>query len=148
MVQSSRFTINLMQHECGECSERYDTFLMIIMHVITDVCHVFLGTISLTIFHHNSNVMEISFCSYPTTNKVIATKFGTWHDGWAVMACAKFCCDMITSNWIRAKWNFHRIWIVMEKSLVKWVPGGCSCKWFVLWTAQRSRYTYGQRLRT
>ena len=38
----------------------------------------------------------------------------------AVVACAKFCCDMITSNWIRAKWNFHRIWIVREKSLAKW----------------------------
>ena len=41
---------------------------------------------------------------------------------WAVVACAKFCRDMITSNWIKAKWNFHRIWIVMEKPLVKWVP--------------------------
>ena len=66
--------------------------------------------------------MEISFCSHPSTNKVIATKFGTWHDSWAVVACAKFCCDMINCNWIRAKWFFHRIWIVMEKSLVKWVP--------------------------
>ena len=28
----------------------------------------------------------------------------------------------LSSNWIRAKWNFHRIWIVMEKCLVKWVP--------------------------
>ena len=67
--------------------------------------------------------MEISFCSHPNTNKVIATKFGTWHDSWAVVACAKFCCDMITSYWIRAKWNFHQIWIVMEKLLAKWVPG-------------------------
>ena len=66
--------------------------------------------------------MEISFCSHPSTNKVIATKFGTWHDSLAVVACAKFCCDMINCNWIRAKWIFHRIWIVMEKSLVKWVP--------------------------
>ena len=66
--------------------------------------------------------MEISFCSHPNNNIVIATIFGTWHDSWAVVACAKFCRDMITSNWIKAKWNFHRIWIVMEKSLVKWVP--------------------------
>ena len=69
--------------------------------------------------------MEISFCSHPNTNKVIATIFGTWHDSWAVVACAKFCCDVIISNWIRAKWNFHHIWIVMEKSLVKWVPDTC-----------------------
>ena len=67
--------------------------------------------------------MEISFCSHPNNNIVIATIFGTWHDSWAFVACAKFCCDMITSNWIKAKWNFHRIWIVMEKLLVKWVPG-------------------------
>ena len=66
--------------------------------------------------------MEISFCSHLNTNKVIATIFGTWHNSWAVVACAKFCCDMITSYWTRAKCNFHRIWIVMEKSLVKWVP--------------------------
>ena len=66
--------------------------------------------------------MEISFGSHPSTNKVIATKFGTWHDSWAVVACAKFCCDMINCNWIRAKWIFHRIWIMMENSLVKWVP--------------------------
>ena len=55
--------------------------------------------------------MEISFCSHPNIKKV----------GWAVVACAKFCRDIIISNWIRAKWNLHRIWIVMEKSLVKWV---------------------------
>ena len=66
--------------------------------------------------------MDISFCSHPSTNKMIAPKFGTWHDSWAVVACAKFCCNMITSNWIRAKWIFHRIWIVMEKSWGKWVP--------------------------
>ena len=73
--------------------------------------------------------MEISFCSHPNTNQVIATIFGTWHDSWAVVACAKFCCDMVISNWIRAKWNFHRIWIVMEKSLVKWAPGLLTHYW-------------------
>ena len=79
--------------------------------------------------------MEISFCSHSNTNKVIATKFGTWHDSWAVVACAKFCSDMITGNWIRAKWNVHRIWIVMEKSLVKWVPGPTLVQiipWYIL----------------
>ena len=67
--------------------------------------------------------MEISFCYHPNNNIVIATIFGTWHDSWAVVACAKFCCDVIISNWIRVKWNFHHIWIVMEKLLVKWAPG-------------------------
>ena len=80
--------------------------------------------------------MEISFCSHPSTNKVIATKFGTWYDSWAVVACAKFCCDMINCNWIRAKWIFHRIWIVMEKSLVKWVPGFKISNWIHLSVGQ------------
>ena len=71
----------------------------------------------LTIFHHNSNVMEISFCSRPKPNEVIATRFCTWRDSCAVVACAKFCCDMIISNWITAKCICHRIWIVMEISL-------------------------------
>ena len=53
---------------------------------------------------------------------MIATKFCTWHDSCAVVACAKFCCDMITSNWITAKGNFHKIWNVTEMSLVKRVP--------------------------
>ena len=66
--------------------------------------------------------MEIPFCSHPNTNEVVATQFGTWHDSWAVVAFAKFCSNMITSNWIRTKWNFHWIWIVMEKLLVKLVP--------------------------
>ena len=26
------------------------------------------------------------------------------------------------NNWITTKWNFHRIWIVIEKSLMKCVP--------------------------
>ena len=64
---------------------------------------------------------------YNNNNIVIATIFGTWHDSWAVVACAKFCCDVIISNWIRAKWNFHHIWIVMKKSLVKWVPVSLHC---------------------
>ena len=79
--------------------------------------------------------MEISFCSHPNNNIVIATIFGTWHDSWAVVVCAKFCRDMITSNWIKAKWNFHRIWIVMEKSLVKWVPDQRWSKLFTFWAA-------------
>ena len=94
--------------------------------------------------------MEISFCSHPNTNKVIATIFGTWHDSWAVVACAKFCCDVIISNWIRAKWNFHHIWIVMEKSLVKWVPepmssGGnaSSCVMFDKWFLYFSNCCFG-----
>ena len=41
----------------------------------------------------------------------------------AVVPCAKYCSDHFISIWIGAKWNFHHIWIVMEKLLVKWAPG-------------------------
>ena len=45
--------------------------------------------ITLRISHYNPNVMEISFCSHPTSNGVIATQFCTWHDSCAVVACAR-----------------------------------------------------------
>ena len=65
--------------------------------------------------------MEISFSFNSITGDHIATKFGTCHDSPAVVPCAKYCSDHVISIWMRAKWNFHHIWIVMEKSLVKWV---------------------------
>ena len=66
--------------------------------------------------------MEISFSSNSTTDDHIATTFGTWHDSPAVVPCAKYCSDHFISIWMRAKWNFHHIWNVMEKMLVKWAP--------------------------
>ena len=77
----------------------------------------------LRFFHHNSNSMEISFSSNSITGDHIATKFGTCHDSPAVVLCAKHCSDHYISIWMRAKWNFHHIWIAMEKLLVKWAPG-------------------------
>ena len=56
-----------------------------------------------------------------------STKFGTCHDSPAVVPCAKYCSDHFISIWIGAKWNFHHIWIVMEKLLVKWAP---SLQWW------------------
>ena len=67
--------------------------------------------------------MEISFSSNSTTDDHIATTFGTCHDSTAVVPCAKYCSDHFISIWMRAKWNFHHIWNVMEKLLVKWAPG-------------------------
>ena len=66
--------------------------------------------------------MEISFSSNSITNNHIAKKFGICHDSPAVVPCAKFCSDHFISIWMGAKWNFHHIWIVMEKLLVKWSP--------------------------
>ena len=61
------------------------------------------GPVSLTVFHRNSNSMEISFHSHLDYNTVIATKFCTWHDSCAVVACAKICCDLMASNRITAR---------------------------------------------
>ena len=69
--------------------------------------------------------MEISLHSHLNSNTVIATKFCTWHDSCAVVACAKICCDLMASDRIRARQSFHRIWIAGKKSLVKWAPGPC-----------------------
>ena len=71
-------------------------------------------------FHHNSNLMEILFCSHPSCNEVIAMKFCTGHDSCAVVGCAKFCSDMMSYNGVTLKPIFHPIWITMEKSFVKW----------------------------
>ena len=49
-------------------------------------------------FHRNSNSMESLFFSHLDSNKVIATKFCTWHNSCAVVACAKICCDLMNSN--------------------------------------------------
>ena len=65
-------------------------------------------------FHHNSNSQEISLCSHPSCNEVIATKFCTCHDSCAVMACAKFCSDMILCNDLTLKPIFYWICITME----------------------------------
>ena len=60
-----------------------------------------------------------SFHSHLDSNTVIATKFCTWHDSCAVVACAKICCDLMASNGVMARQSFHRIWIVGKKPLVK-----------------------------
>ena len=71
-------------------------------------------------FHHNSYLMKISFCSHLNCLKVIAIKFCTWHDSCVVMACAKFCSNMITYEWVTLKPVFRRIWHMIEISWVKW----------------------------
>ena len=66
--------------------------------------------------------MDISFHSHLDSNTVIATKFCTWHDSCAVVACAKICCDLMASNGVVARRNFDRIWIAGKKPLVKRAP--------------------------
>ena len=58
-------------------------------------------------FCHNSNLLEISLCLHPRCSEVITMKFCTCHDSTAVMACAKFCSDMIPSSGVTLKSTFH-----------------------------------------
>ena len=64
--------------------------------------------------------MEISFSCNSTAGDHTKKKFCVWHDYTAVVPYAKFCSDDFIRIWMRAEWNFHYIWIVMEKLLVKW----------------------------
>ena len=79
--------------------------------------------VSLTFFALNSNSMESSPCCNSVTGHQIATNFGTCHDSTAVVPCTKFCSDHCIEIEMRVKPNFHRIWIAMEKPLVKRGPG-------------------------
>ena len=82
------------------------------------------------LFHRNSNSMEISLHSHLNSNPVIATNFCTWRDICAAVACAKNCCDLIASNGITARRNFHRIWIAGKKLLVNGpLPHALEMKW-------------------
>ena len=44
-------------------------------------------------------------------------------------------CAMASSNWFTAKWHIHRIWIVMEKSWMKWVQTITNNWWRTLETS-------------
>ena len=65
-------------------------------------------------YHHNSNSMKILFYTHLNSINVITTNFCTCHDSCAVMACAKLCCYLMSSNWITARKSFHRISIVSK----------------------------------
>ena len=56
---------------------------------------------------------------------MIATKFCTWHDSCAVVACAKVCSNNVALNGITTKWIVPEILIVSEKSLVTCVRFTC-----------------------
>ena len=81
------------------------------------------------------NSMEIWFSCNSIIGSIvgyyIATTFCTCNDGTAVMACAKFYSDHLTTTLIRAEWNFRQIWITMIKVFVKRVPGLVGCLLFL-----------------
>ena len=66
--------------------------------------------------------MKILFHTHLDSYTVIATKFCTWHDSCAVVACAKICCDLMASNGVMARWSFHRIWIAGQKHVSETGP--------------------------
>ena len=80
-------------------------------HFIQRSTHLYVqGLISLTPFHRSSNSMKLLFCSH-LDNKVIATKFCTWHDSCAVLRYSKIRCDLMANK------NFYQIWIVVRNRL-------------------------------
>ena len=68
---------------------------------------------------HNSNLMDNFFYCNSITGKQITTKFCTCHDSCAVMTCAKYCSDCFIIVGMRAWQEYHWIWILIEKQLVK-----------------------------
>ena len=78
-----------------------------------------LWPISLTIFHSHFKWVEF-FSLYNLIHIIhISTNFCSCHDSLAVVACAKLCSDHFFRIWMRAKWNLHHIWNMIEKLLVK-----------------------------
>ena len=72
--------------------------------------------------HRNSNSIEASSCCNFIAGHQNATKNCAWHDSTAVVPCTNFCSDHLIRIEVRVKQNFHRIWIAMEKPLVKRGP--------------------------
>ena len=63
--------------------------------------------------------METSPCCNSVASHQIATNFCICHDSTAVVPCTKFCSYHCIWIEMRVKRNLHRIWIAMEKTLVK-----------------------------
>ena len=72
--------------------------------------------------HLKSNSMKKSFCSHPSCSTVITMIFCALYDSCIVMACVKFCSNMIDYNGVIQKPIFHQIWITVEKPFVTWAP--------------------------
>ena len=49
----------------------------------------------------------------------IGTKCCSWHESYAVVACAKFCCDFVSSRGMTVMWTCRRIWITGENMSAK-----------------------------
>ena len=88
--------------------QQHGSKLVIINSWCIDIIHVLLPVLHYTnvFFDHNSNSMEILFCSFLISNRVTTTKFYTWqaqqlychgtHNVW---------CNLIASNWFNFDGN-------------------------------------------
>ena len=56
------------------------------------------GTHFTDVFRQNSNAREYSVCFHVNSGKAIASIFFTWHNSFAVVEFAKYCCDLMTRN--------------------------------------------------
>ena len=71
--------------------------------------------ISQAIVHRNSNSIINPFCCNSMLSDLIATICYACHNTTAAMSCVKFCTNQSDRIRMRAKWNFHQVWIVMRK---------------------------------
>ena len=81
-----------------------------------------LGPVSLTVFFLQFKCDGNPPCCNSLTGHKIATNFCTCHDSTTVVPCAKLQNDNVVGIEVKAKRNFHRISIMMEKTLVKCTP--------------------------
>ena len=65
-------------------------------------------------------MMANLFCFNYIDDYWIVSNVCACHTSTAIMPCAKFHWDHVIRLWIKAKWNYCKISIVAERSLVKW----------------------------
>ena len=104
-------------------------------HQVHIVDHLMLMSISAGAYSTNNFSIKVWMeCKFVLVYW-ITTNFCTWHDSLAVMPCAKFCSDHLIKIWMRMKWNFHEICILIGKSSLRWVtdsPGVHSTKTYMI----------------
>ena len=68
--------------------------------------------------------MEISSCFHPSCKQVLIMKFCAWHGSCTVVACAKFCSEMIPYYGVTSKPNLENCsWnLRLVTLLAKWLP--------------------------
>ena len=86
------------------------------------LCYCIPGARFTNVFCSQFISMETSTCHNSVAGHQIATNFCTCHDSTAVVPCTKFSSDHCDRIEVRVKRHFHRIWIAMQKPLVKRAP--------------------------